>query len=49
MRFFRRREAQPELLVTIRAGLAIPDLTQPVEMTGTTTAGVDALVKLFAS
>lgn len=49
MKFFRRRGPQPETQVTIRAGLVIPDLSEPVEMTGTTTVGADALVNLFAS
>ncbi len=49
VKFFRRREPQPESQVTIRAGLVVPDLSEPIEMTGTTTVGSDALVNLFAS
>lgn len=49
MKFFRRRETRPEPQVMIRAGLVIPDLSEPVEMTGTTTVGAEALVNVFAT
>lgn len=49
VKFFRRRDAMPVPKVTIRSGLAVPDLSEPVEMTGTTTVGADALAALYAA
>lgn len=49
MKFFWRREAKPEPKVTFSAGLVVPDLSQPVEMSGTTTVGAEALAALYVS
>src|SRR5680860_1596117 len=49
VKFFRRRATKPGPQVTFSAGLVVPDLTEPVEMTGTTTVGAEALAALYAS
>jgi hypothetical protein len=54
VRFFRRRDANQVPQVTIPRRLAVPDLSEPVEMTGTTTTttttvGADALAMLYAA
>lgn len=49
VKFFRRREVEPTPRLQVRAGLVVPDLTEPVEMTGTTTLGADALAVVYSS
>ncbi|MGY2876365.1 hypothetical protein ACVW00_003555 [Marmoricola sp. URHA0025 HA25] len=49
MKFFRRRPAEQLSHVTIRSGLVVPDLSEPVEMTGTTTVSAQALATLYAA
>jgi hypothetical protein len=49
VRFFRRREAAPPPQVQVRAGLVVPDLSEPVEIAGTTTVGAQALAALYSS
>lgn len=49
VKFFRRPDAKPVPKVTIRSGLVVPDLSEPVEMTGTTTVGADALEAVYAA
>lgn len=48
VKFFRRRATQSEAQMTIRAELVVPALSEPVEMTGTTTHGAPALADLYA-
>lgn len=49
MKFFRRRETKSEPQVTFSARLVVPDLSEPVELTGTTTVGAEALGALYVS
>ena len=49
VKFLRRRDAKQTPHVTISSGLVEPDLSEPVEMTGTTTIGADALEALYAA
>lgn len=49
MKFFRRRETKPEPQVRFSAALVVPDLSEPVAMTGTTTVGADALATLYVA
>lgn len=49
MKFFRRRETKSEPQDTFSVGLVVPDLSEPVEMTGSTTVGAEALGALYLS
>lgn len=49
MKFIRRSTSEPEPRVTFSAGIVVPDLVEPVEMTGTTTIGLEAVTALFTS
>ena len=49
VKYFRRRKAKLEPKVTFSAELVVPDLSEPVEMSGTTTVGAEALAALYVS
>lgn len=49
VKLFRRRETNPGPQVTFTAARVVPDLSEPVEMAGTTTAGSEALAALYVS